>query len=205
MLGRLVTLETYMNAMQATLAKNYLESAGIRCVLSDEFVVSNFWQLSNAVGGIKLQVAEEDIERASDLLDEIENLHRAGPKPPDATETPATDQGSASVEDPPEAAPPEPKPGADDEEDEPPLNAREDNAERAYRAVIVGTMIIPLQLYATWVLLDVWQSDLPLRPAVRRKLHWAIGLHIPMLLFALVVIYFIMGGMINLGSVGVRF
>lgn len=192
MLGRLITLETYDNAMQATLAKNYLEAAGIRCSLADEYSVSNLWHLSNAIGGIKLQVAEEDLERASDLLDEVENQHRSQSEPTSETEPPVDEIAK-------EPAQPEPKPGVDDEDDEPPLNVREENAERAYRAVLVGYMIIPLQLYATWVLLDVWQSDLPIRPTVRRKLYWAIALHIPMVLVALLVIYFISRGMMDSG------
>lgn len=185
MLGRLITLETYNNAMQATLARNYLESAGVRCVLADEAAVtSGISGLTNAIGGIKLQVAEEDFDRACELLDEVDTRHRAS-EPAQAEST-------------------EPKPDADNEDpedDEPPLNAREDNAERAFRAVLVGCMVIPLQLYATWVLLDVWQSDLPIRPAVLRKLYWAIGLHIPMLVLALIVVYFIFRGMLNFGVV----
>jgi hypothetical protein len=185
MLGRLITLETYNNALQATLARNYLESAGVRCVLADEAAVtSGISGLTNAIGGIKLQVAEEDFDRACELLDEVDNRHRAS----ESTQSEST----------------EPKPAADNqdtEDDEPPLNAREDNAERAFRAVLVGCMVIPLQLYATWVLLDVWQSDLPIRPAVLRKLYWAIGLHIPMLVLALIVIYFIFRGMLNFGVV----
>ena len=193
MLGRLITLETYNNAMQARLALNYLEAAGIRCVLADEVAVtSGFSGLTNAIGGIKLQVAEEDLERASDLLDEVENQHRSQSEPISEAETAADEVAEKPIQ-------PEPKPGADDEEDEPPLNVREENAERAYRAVLVGYMIIPLQLYATWVLLDVWQSDLPIRPAVLRKLYWAIALHIPMLLVALLVIYFISRGMMSIG------
>lgn len=192
MLGRLITIETYDNAMQATLARNYLEAAGVRCVLADEHAVSSLWHLSNAIGGIKLQVAEEDFDRACELLDDVENQHRS-PAEPKAEPPASPASGDAS-----DSASLEPKPGAD-EEDEPPLNAREDNAERAFRAVLVGCMIIPLQLYATWVLLDVWQSELPIRPAVLRKLYWAIGLHIPMVLVALLVIYFIFRGMLNVG------
>lgn len=191
MLGRLITVETYNNAMQASLARNYLEAAGVRCVLADEVAVtSGFSGLTNAIGGIKLQVGEEDLERACDLLDAVDNQHRAEPKPETSVVAEAESAGdNVSVE---------PKPGvADEDEDEPPLNAREDNAERAYRAVLVGCMILPLQLYASWVLLDVWQSDLPIRPAVQRKLNWAIGLHLPMVFIALFVIYFIFRGMVD--------
>ncbi len=176
MLGNLVTLETFMNAMQASLVKQHLEAAGIRCVLADEFTVSNFWHLSNAIGGIKLQVAEEDFERATALLE----AQRQTAQPGDITYTDDAEKDSPLIE---------PKPSADDEPDELPLNEREENVERAYRSVLTGLVFAPVQLYATWVLLDVWKSDLPIRPAVRRKLRWAIGLHLPMLALALLLIW----------------
>jgi len=184
MLGRLITLESFTNAMQATLVKNHLEAVGIRCVLADEFMVSNFWHLSGAVGGIKVQVAEEDFERANAVLVDLDQRHRDATA---ETDEPDDFPPATAEDDPP---PEEPKPAADDEEDEPPLNAREENVERAYRAVLIGMIFTPVQLYATWVLLDVWKSDLALRPAISRKLRWAIGLHLPLLAFAIFLLWF---------------
>lgn len=185
MLGRLITVESFQNAMEARLYQQQLEAAGIRCVLADETAVSMFWHLAGAIGGIKLQVAEEDFERANAVLDELEQRHRDTSAEPAAGDVVFADEAPEEVAEPDEKV--EAKPG-DDEEEELPLNAREDNVERAYRAVLVGFMFIPLQLYATWILLDVWQSDLPIRPSVRRKLYWAIGLHLPMVIVALVVV-----------------
>jgi len=176
MLGRLVTLETYMNAMQAHLAKNQLEAAGIRGVLADEFAATTYWHLSNAIGGIKLQVAEEDFERAAVVLDSFQKIRYVEDDADVSEESSSLPvEGSASPESPP---PPH------EEDEEPKLNSREQNAERAYRAALFGFMFFPLQFYATWLLLDVWQADHPLRPAVRRKLYWAIGFNVPMVLVA---------------------
>jgi hypothetical protein len=186
MLGRLVTLAAYQNAMQAALVKNQLEAAGIRAVLDNEHTASNFWHLSNAIGGIKVQVAEEDFERASVVLDELEGKIRHVDEKDD--ERAAADSTTESEHEETGAEAPEPKPGEDDEPDDPPLNAREDSAERAYRTVLIGYVVWPLQLYAAWLLADVWQSDLPMRPAIQRRLYWTIALHLPMLLIALLVI-----------------
>ena len=202
MLGRLVTIESFQNAMEARLYKQQLEDAGIRCAIADEFAVSNFWHLANAIGGIKLQVAEEDFERANAVLDELEKRHQEAEVDFDAAQATEPQADGEATED--DAPADEPKPGDDDEEDEPPLNAREDNVERAYRAVLVGYMIIPLQLYATWVLLDVWQSDLPIRPRIRRKLYWALGLHLPMVFVAVLLILTWAGGM-RMIALGDRF
>ena len=54
MLGRLVTIESFQNAMEARLYQQQLEAVGIRCVIADEHAVSMFWHLSGAIGGIKL-------------------------------------------------------------------------------------------------------------------------------------------------------
>src|SRR5436309_2737774 len=68
MLERLVTVATFDDTIRAALAKNHLEAAGIVSMLSDELTVGMDWALSTAVGGIKLQVAPIQVERAEYLL-----------------------------------------------------------------------------------------------------------------------------------------
>jgi hypothetical protein len=69
MAGRLVTIATFENATQAQVAKNALEAEGIRAVLGDEMTVDLFWNLSNAIGGVKVQVLEENADRAVEILE----------------------------------------------------------------------------------------------------------------------------------------
>ncbi len=70
MAGKLVTIATFDLAGQAHIAKNALEAVGIKSVLADEQTVAMDWLLSNAIGGIKVQVLEEDAERAVAALEE---------------------------------------------------------------------------------------------------------------------------------------
>jgi hypothetical protein len=190
MTNHLITIETFENVMHARLVQNYLEGAGIRSVLSDEFMVSNFWHLSNAVGGIKLQVAEENFEQACDLLDDIENRHRSqSPEPDDASsdEANTTAGNETDANHSADISPKKPNAADEgDEDDEPPLNAREENVERALRTTIISYIMPPVLFYAAWVLMDVWQSDLPLRPAIRRKLYRTIGLLLPITVIVIV-------------------
>lgn len=65
-----------------------------------------------------------------------------------------------------------------------PLNVCEEMIERAYKAVLVGLVLFPVQLYATWLLLSFWQEELPIRPALMRKLYWAIGMNLPLAVIA---------------------
>lgn len=66
----LVTLQHFRDIPEALLAKGMLESAGIECLLADGNMVRMDWLLSNAIGGIRLQVRKEDLESARALLDE---------------------------------------------------------------------------------------------------------------------------------------
>ena len=65
---RVVILERFRDLPSALLAKSVLDSAGIQCFLSDENVIRMDWLWSNALGGIKLQVREEDCSLAAELL-----------------------------------------------------------------------------------------------------------------------------------------
>jgi hypothetical protein len=69
MASQLVTIATYSTPEMAHLAKNQLEDAKITTHLADEMVVGTDWELGNtAVGGIKLQVAAHDEDRARKIL-----------------------------------------------------------------------------------------------------------------------------------------
>lgn len=69
---KLVTLRAYDNYITAHIVKAHLEAEGIRCYLKDENTIVMQWVWSNALGGIKLQVAQEDKEQAETLLADTE-------------------------------------------------------------------------------------------------------------------------------------
>jgi hypothetical protein len=66
----LVTLQHFRDVPEALLAKGKLESAGIACALADGNLVRMDWLLSNAIGGIRLQVHKQEAESARAILDE---------------------------------------------------------------------------------------------------------------------------------------
>jgi hypothetical protein len=63
---RLVTVETVVTSWEAPLARARLESEGIESRMTDENLVR--LGLSNAIGGVKLLVWEQDAVRAAELL-----------------------------------------------------------------------------------------------------------------------------------------
>ncbi len=63
-----VTVATFDFLPDAEIARGRLQAEGIDCALADEHLVQTDWLYSIAVGGIKVQVAPEDAERALAVL-----------------------------------------------------------------------------------------------------------------------------------------
>ena len=81
MAAHLVTIATYYTPEMAHLAKNRLENERITTHLVDEMVVGMDWELGNtAVGGVKLQVAAHDEDRARKILARGHSPHYRGKK-----------------------------------------------------------------------------------------------------------------------------
>jgi hypothetical protein len=65
---RLLTVTTCILAAEAHALRIKLQENDIRVFLADEFTVTMDWLLANAIGGIKVQVAESDWTRACEIL-----------------------------------------------------------------------------------------------------------------------------------------
>lgn len=63
------TVATFSTPTEAQLVIARLRSAGIETNLRDELTVTTDWALSNAVGGVKIEVADEDWTAARELLE----------------------------------------------------------------------------------------------------------------------------------------
>lgn len=66
----LVTIRRYRDLSEAIVARTVVEAAGIFCFLRDENTIRLDWQISNFIGGIRLQVAAEDADLANQILDQ---------------------------------------------------------------------------------------------------------------------------------------
>ena len=62
------TIATFSKPEDAHLLRMHLESAGIQAFIQDENLIQLDWLLSNAVGGVRVQVADEDVETALEFL-----------------------------------------------------------------------------------------------------------------------------------------
>lgn len=65
-------IATYSKPEEAHLVASFLEANGIPVQVRDDLVVGAYWFYSNAVGGVKVAVAEADTAAARDLLQSAE-------------------------------------------------------------------------------------------------------------------------------------
>jgi len=78
-----VTIATFNFSHEAHLARTRLESQGIPTNIADEQIVSLNWLYAPAIGGIKLNVLESDMQRAKEIFAEGSNID-----PPKALQCP---------------------------------------------------------------------------------------------------------------------
>jgi len=71
MTSRWQTVAAFPSAIEAHAARTKLESEGIDCFVADEHTVGVNPLYANAIGGIRVQVGPEDLERARAALGEV--------------------------------------------------------------------------------------------------------------------------------------
>lgn len=69
----LVVVKIFDTGIEAHILRNKLESENIPCFVFDENIVTLNPLFNFAVGGVKLKVDEKDLERAKQIIAEIDN------------------------------------------------------------------------------------------------------------------------------------
>jgi hypothetical protein len=72
------TIATFSKVDDAHLLRMRLEAGGIEAFLQDENVVQWDWLLSNAIGGVRVQVADANAEAALELLSSDQGIPSSG-------------------------------------------------------------------------------------------------------------------------------
>ena len=173
---RLTTVAAFDEPGRANLARNVLEAAGIEAIIADSEIVAMDWLLSNAVGGIKVQVWEEDAERAaavledefgdeaghaSDAIGEAELARQALAEPPEE-----------EIEVGPEEDEPVEEPELSDESRTPTeeKHERDEYARRLLYAAVFSLIVFPLAFYALYLFLNAALGPGPLSDRGRNRL-----------------------------------
>lgn len=144
---KLVTIATFDQVVQAQMSADALRAVGIDAVVADAEVVSMDWLLGQAVGGIKVQVRDEDADRAVAELDRAFGAggERFAAPPPDAADAAGPDA--------------EPRPtfelGPEDEIPPPPSPySRDGYARRLVLTAWVGMVFPPVWFVALYFLMN---------------------------------------------------
>ena len=62
------TIATFSKPEEAHLFRTRLEAAGIPAFVQDEHLIQMDWLYSNAIGGVRVQIADEDLDAAREFL-----------------------------------------------------------------------------------------------------------------------------------------
>lgn len=85
-MDKMITVATFHLPQDAYIIRGKLQSEDIFCYLKDELTVQSDNIISNAIGGVKLQIHESDLQRVLPILEEaglIEREFVIGPHAPE--------------------------------------------------------------------------------------------------------------------------
>jgi len=212
----LVTVERFATPFEANMAKNRLEAEGIPAFLADEQTVGNLWHMGGALGGVKLLVPDDYIQKAMDVLttppDEevFSGAQTDLPSDPDSEAIQAArtcplcgnqlgpDEGpcpacGSSGENETELKTinhdPEFRDSAEeDAASDAPLPQGDELAFRAWKMAAFGLIFFPLTFYSSWLLIRLFLFPAPLSPEGKRKMLGALVFDVVVLILLYVVI-----------------
>jgi hypothetical protein len=75
----MVTIAKFSKSEDAYLFRSFLEAQGIASYIYDEHVSQLFWAYTQALGGIRVAVADEDVEQAGVLYAEYDESMKSAP------------------------------------------------------------------------------------------------------------------------------
>jgi len=64
----MLTVATFSKPEEAHMLRLRLEAGGVPAYIQDENMVQTDWLYSNAIGGVRVQIDEEDADRAKEIL-----------------------------------------------------------------------------------------------------------------------------------------
>jgi hypothetical protein len=142
---QLKTVASYIMPFQAEIARNALEDAGIRAVLQDAELAGTAGLYANAIGGVKLQVQDVDVERALEVLREFDGSDRIEIDQEELTR-------QALEADPDEGEEIESISTSNASEDSPAVTSPDDEETRRFRRMVILSLacpiLMPFVLYA---------------------------------------------------------
>ena len=66
----MLTVATFSKPEEAHMLRLRLEAGGVPAFIQDENMVQTDWLYSNAIGGVRVQIDEDDVDRAKEILED---------------------------------------------------------------------------------------------------------------------------------------
>lgn len=206
-----VTVGCFHRLDDANFAKSLLDGAGIPAVLVGDHTVGIAWHLSPALGGVQLRVRKLDEALARAILNPPADARSAAAAPGRSNEEPDPEPDDpdserslgSDADDDADMAAPDPRLLAESEaEDEARsrLTPREELAQRAFRAAVIGTVLPPVQIYATWLILRVLFARGPMQPRYWFRTLIAVLVNAAAWTIAFTIVESAHGGPIHIGA-----
>lgn len=186
----LVTVASYPNPQEASLAKDALLGEGIAAYITGAETVNTLWHVGSALGGVKLQVAQDDVQRAEEVLNQSVEKRESTPAwicPDCGSEVDAgfevcwscgftRETGSASLEVSRQRDARSVVDSTDPAEEPADVSTAKGDeiARRAWRAAVIGIGFTPLLLYSAWLIVRAYRHELS--PAAERGTYGAIAI-----------------------------
>ncbi|MBA4030653.1 MAG: hypothetical protein C0478_07140 [Planctomyces sp.] len=163
---QLITIRTFWNEVEANIAASVLRRNGIEVYLSGGEIAAMNWSLTNAIGGIRLQVADHDVERSEKLLELAmaditgdEHPELDGRVPGEINDTDREQDGEEG-----ESLDADPYVNYRASKFDEVLTSREQTANRALKVATVGILFAPLQIYTAMLVYEVYKSKEQMSP-----------------------------------------
>ncbi len=68
----MITIARFSKPEEAHLLRLRLEAGGVSAYIQDENMVQMDWLYSNAIGGVRVQISEDDIEDAHEIFKSLQ-------------------------------------------------------------------------------------------------------------------------------------
>ena len=77
----LITVASFSKPEEAHLLRMRLEAGGVPAYVQNENLIQMDWLYSNLLGGVEVQIAEEDAERAREIVNDVPEEALPGDRP----------------------------------------------------------------------------------------------------------------------------
>ena len=189
-MDKYVTIASFGEVFRADIAMSKLEEAGIPTRVTDREIVAMEWLLSNAIGGAKVQVREQDVGRALEVLSErreTEEVESDG----HLDEEELTRQAlAAEPEEDAEDRPTELPPDDDARQTTVPKIERDQYAKRFLRCALFSFPMLPLWFYAVYLGLNATFGSGPISALGWQRIFFGIFLCLLVIPFVVIGLMF---------------